>query len=380
MISFEPTDEERSLQDTVGRFAQLEIRPRLREAEDLGAVPPVLIARAQELGLSLLDYPESVGGLGLGMRSRVLVEEELAAGDLAIAQGLGGPEPAGHAVLEMGTPDQQARWLPGFATEPGRKGALAVTEAQPGFCLSQTATTAVRTAAGYRLDGCKSFIDYGDAADPCVVVARMDDGALGLFAVGAGTLGRRVSKRHEKLGLRAIPSVELVFENCAIPASGKLDGTPFSPGFERTLARIRVITAAQAVGVARAAFEYAARYAVERQTFGRAIAEHQGIAFLVAEMGTEVEAARSMVWRAAWSIDRSESAAVREAALALAQASEAAMFVTNNAVQVLGGHGYIQDHPVEKWFRDAKMLVLSWGSVQSLNRSIASTLPASRLF
>lgn len=374
MISFEPTDEEKSLQETVRRFAQSEIRPRLREAENLGEVPPALVQQAHNLGLALLEYPETVGGFGLGMRSRALVEEEISAGDIAIAEGLGGPGPAGYALLEMGTREQQVRWLGAFATRSERRGALAVTEPRPGFSRSQTSTTARREGAGYRLDGCKSFVDHGDVADPCVVVARLEDGGLGLFAVGADAPGRRVAKQHEKLGLQAVKSVELVFENCVVPVNDRLEAGEFSTGFERTLARIRVMTAARAVGLARAAFEYATRYAMERRAFGRAIAEHQALAFLVAEMGTEVDAARNMVWRAAWAIDRGESGAVREAALALAQASEAVMFVSNNAVQVLGGHGYIQDHPVEKWFRDAKTLVLSWGSVPSLNLEIASAV------
>lgn len=370
MISFEPTDEEKSLLETVRRFAQSEIAPRLREAEELGKVPPMLVGRAQDLGLTLLEYPEGIGGHGLGMRCRALVEEELAAGDVAIAQGLCGPGPAGHALLEMGTQEQQARWLGGFSDRVDRWGALAVTEPRPGFSLAQTATRARRQGSGYRLDGCKSFVDHGDTADPCVVVARLEDGDLGLFPVALEAPGRRVTKRHEKLGLRAVSSVEIVFEDCPVPASDRLEAAPFLSGFERTLARTRLVTAARAVGLARAALDYATRYAVERRAFGRVIAEHQGIAFLVAEMAMEVDAARNVLWHAAWAFDCGEGGAIREAALALAQAQEAVLFVTNNAVQVLGGHGYVQDHPVEKWFRDAKMLVASWGAAASLNRAM----------
>jgi acyl-CoA dehydrogenase len=371
MFSFALTDEQQAILTQVKRFAAEHVRPVLRASEEACGVPRDLRARYHELGLLLLEYPTAVGGLGLGMFTRVLLDEALAHGDVGIAHGLGGPGHAGYAVLELGTSAQAERLLGMFAGAAGaeRYGALAIAEEPLGIRIAETATVATPVKGGFRLDGRKRLVDHGGLAEVYVVIAR-SSGAPELpghepFVVHGNTPGLHASPPLDKLGLRTVVTADLVLDGCVVSESERLCGAPVVPGLSRVLQRIHLRTAAAAVGLARAASEYAAAYALERQTFGRPIAEHQAIAFLMAEMAMQVEAARNLVWRAAWCFDTDQADADAEVAMALVHATRAAGSVTENAVQLLGGHGYMQDHPVEKWMRDAKALALSWGTAES---------------
>jgi acyl-CoA dehydrogenase len=377
MISFGLDDDRLAIVEQVRRFATSEVRPALRSCEAQGAVPLALCARYHELGLDLLEYPVAAGGHDLGMLMRVVVDEELAAGDVGIAYALGGPGAAGYALLDLGTREQIERLLLAFADGDAwsRRGALAITEERAGFSLCDTVTAAEPVPGGFRLRGRKFMIDHGGTADLCVVIARRA-GTAGLdgleaFAVERDAAGLCAGAPYEKLGLLAVPTADVILDGSVVRDDDRLSGSPVPQRLPRVLQRVRLRVAALAVGLARAAFEYAGHYALERRAFGRAIAEHQAVAFLAADMATEIDAARNLLWRAAWAFDGGHGDAGEWVAMALAHATEAAMFVSNNAVQILGGHGYIRDHPVEKWMRDAKTLALSWGTTQSMNRAVA---------
>lgn len=312
--------------------------------------------------MGLVDVPESYGGLGQGLVGRIVVEEELAFGDLGMALALPSPSPFVTAVLALGTDAQKEQLIPKLL-ESKKRGALAWSEVKPKPGTFSTLAEEQKDGS-WRLNGVKSEVVLGDRAGAAVVFARAHylHGATApaAFAVELDSLkannSARASSRIEGLGLAAAPCVELTFEGALLPATARLAGADdrFDRAVLETLTRIGVTGAARSVGVARAAFEYARGYAQERQAFGKAIAHFQSIAFLASDMATRVEAMRTMVQRAAWAFDQNEDDAIKHAAMAIAECHEGAMFVTNNAVQILGGAGFIQDFPVEKWMRDAK--------------------------
>lgn len=363
MIAFEPSSEQRTIVEQVRAFAAEEIRPAYRTCEEAGRVSAGIAERAHGLGLSLLEYPEALGGLGLGMGTRVLVEEELAWGDAGIATGLPGPGVAGYAVLECASAAQAVGLLAPFATGAPRWGTLALAEDVPGFEPGGVALSPVREGRGWRLRG-RKFPVAPLAADLVVVVAVGPE----LFALSQEAAGIVFGPPQPGLGLGAVPSGELVLD-CLVDESARLE-RPLR--LERVIERARLVVAARAVGLARAAFEYAARYATERRAFGKSIAEHQAPAFMIADMGIAVDAARALLWRAAWRFDTQPEAATVDVAMSLAAALEAAMAVSSDAVQILGGHGFMQDHPVEKWMRDARTLAMAWGTARTAHHIIAT--------
>jgi alkylation response protein AidB-like acyl-CoA dehydrogenase len=216
-------------------------------------------------------------------------------------------------------------------------------------------TTARREGGQYVLNGAKCYVPLAQAAEEILVYARLGDGGcenVGGFLIPRGTPGLHIGEREKNMGLKGIETHELVLEECRVPASNRLGGER-GCDFSRILNQCRVALAALAVGVARAAFEYARDYAKQRRAFGVPIAQKQSIAFMLAEMAIEIDATRLLTWEAAWKLDRGEEA-TREAVLAKQYAANMALRVTDNAVQILGGHGYIRDHPVEMWLRNAR--------------------------
>lgn len=361
MITFELNSDLAMFKTTARELAEASIRPKMREAEDGGRIAPDLEAQYLELGLAAVEIPENYGGLGQGLVGRIVVEEELACGDLGVALALPSVSTFAAAVLALGSEEQKAKLIPAVIASQ-KRGVVAWSEVKPK--PGTFSTLAKEQADGsWRLNGLKSEVVLADRASWAIVFARAENkhGAVSpaAFAValdGADPKHVRFGARREGLGLNAAPAIEVAFEDVVLAADARLSGADdrFDRAVMEMFARAGVIGAARSVGVARAAFEFAKTYAQERIAFGKPIAHFQSIAFLASDMATRVEVMRTTVQRAAWSLDQNEDDALKVAAMAIAECHEGAMFVTNNAVQILGGAGFIQDFPVEKWMRDAK--------------------------
>jgi len=370
MISFEPTEDELALQQTVHRFAAERIRPALRECEEANGVTEELTRAFWEIGLAQMTCPSPVGGAGLGWRTAVLAEEELAWGDPGISVALPRPGFTGEALAALGE-DVQRRWLAPLVADPPQIASAAVFEGGSSADGGSACQVSPRNG-GIVVSGTKHDVAAADRADWILVTGRLG-GELALLALPRDTPGIGFVPAPLRLGLRAARYGRLSLQECrasneAVLARGDAAGAALSRALKCEL----VMWAARAVGTARAAFEYAARYATERRAFGRAIAEHQAVAFMVADMGIQVDAARTLVWQAASAVDTQAPDTAGLASSAADFATDAALKVTNDAVQVLGGHGYIQDHPVEKWMRDARALANIAQRVVGTLRTLAS--------
>jgi len=351
MIDFEPTEEQQLIVETVRQFARNEIRPKGRECEEAGKLAPEVLGGAHELGLTANALPEAHGGGG--DRSAVtgaLIAEELAWGDLALALAILSPALTAFPVLDFGTEAQKQAHLPRFAGQSFTPGALALLE--PGFRsdVHRPATTAERDGDGYRLRGQKCLVPWLDGAGT-VCVSASEEGRPQLYLVPRDADGLTATP-EQNMGLRALPTVELALEGVRVGPEARLGGEA-GVDLARLVARGRVGLAATAVGVARASFETARDYAKERHTFGQPIATRQAIAFKLADMAIEIDGLQLLVWEAAWRLDAGLDA-TREAALARHQAQRVALEVTDGAVQVLGGHGYIRDYLPELHHRNAR--------------------------
>jgi alkylation response protein AidB-like acyl-CoA dehydrogenase len=371
MVTFELPEELNQLQTMVRAFAKTELRPALRKIEKQG-VSPELKAKYGELGLTGIDWPEAAGGTGMGTLARALVEEELAYGDLGAAFALDQPGSAAAFLLAVNTPAAHAALKD--ALEKGH--ALAFAAAEEGKAQDDFRTTAQKTSDGWVLTGKKAFVLRGGDAGAHVVLAQVDAGkglaGAGAFLVRGTNAGLRAGKTQLTLGLNAVPMREVVVEGCKVAAADRLD----APGtlnqiLRRFYDRLSLITAARAVGTAAGAFEYARAYAEERTAFGKPIGHFQAVAFTLADMATAVDAARWLLWKACWSFDRGDNATA-DCASAQAQAQEAVWFVTNSAIQVLGGAGFVQDHPVEKWSRDGRTLGLVGLHTQAAHATLSA--------
>ena len=349
MISFEPSEEQQLIRDSVASFAREQIRPAARAADESGEIPESLVRQAWELGLVQNTIPEQFGGYG-DQRSAItsaLVCEELAWGDLSIAMHVLAPRLAIYPILELGSDAQRQAILPAYTGAEFVAGSAAVVEPRFNFDLDEMTTTATRRNGDVVLSGAKCYVPLAATAEHVLVYARGEHG-LGAYIVPRGTPGLSVGEREKNMGLKALATYEIQLDGCTVPASAELRGD-FAPLFNRS----RVALASLAVGVARAAFEYARDYAKDRRAFGMAIGRKQAIAFMLAEMAIEIDATRLLTWEAAWKIDRGEDA-TREACLARNYAANMVLKVTDNAVQVLGGHGYIRDHLVELFLRNGR--------------------------
>ena len=359
MISFALEEDQQLIQETVRKFAADSIRPAMRELEKSG-IPEKLRRQFHELGLGLIDLPESVGGQGAGLVTAALVHEELAYGDPGAAVALWAPHLAAQAIFALGTEEQQQRFLSRFAATDGwsRLGSVAWADKQP--LLEGFSTVARKDGADWILDGHKAFVVNGGIADLTVVFAQLEGTSgwdqIAAFVVEAGNPGLKAGERHALLGLEAVHAAEIRLEGCRVPDGNRLGGEgELGARIERLFARAMLVNAARQVGLGRAAYEYALGYTQERKAFGKPVAHFQAISFMLAEMAMDVEAARWMVWRAATELDKGVWTSTVAAA---AHANEAAWRVADNGVQLLGGAGYVRDYPVEKWLRDTKALAL----------------------
>jgi len=362
----------------VREFAEKEIRPHVREWDDAQHFPRELLPRLAELGLMGVTVPPEFGGAGLGLSDHAIIIEELARVDASVALIVAAHNSlcAGHIFL-AGTEEQKRQYLLPLAR--GEKlGCWCLTEPGSGSDAAAARTTARLDGQNWVLNGTKTFVTNGHYADTCVVLAVTNAVArthgISAFIVEAGTPGFRPGKKEEKLGLRASDTAELIFEDCRIP-QGNCLGKP-DEGFQdclRVLDRGRVGIAALAVGIAQGAMEASLRYAKQRHQFGKPIASFQAIQWKLADMATEIGAARLLTRRAAGVADQG-GRLTREAAMAKLFASEVAVKVANEAVQIHGGYGFIKDYPVEKYYRDVKLCTIGEGTSEVQRMVIAREL------
>ena len=377
MVDFELTDEQKLMQKVAHEFAEREMRPVSLDYDKKGTVPWDVVQKAHDIQLDTAFIPEAYGGGGVtSTLTHVVVMEELNWGCAGIATGLIGAGLAYLPIIHMGTEDQKKRLLTRFTGPEARLGALCLTEPDAGSDVANLSTTATGDTDEWVLNGTKRFITNGGIADVHVVFATVDKslGYFGIraFAVEKDTPGLRMGKVEDKMGVRASHTAEVVLEDCRIPARDML-GTDESTAFYgamKTLEASRPLVAAGALGIARAAYEYALDYSRKRKAFGGPIAKKQSIAFMLADMKTKIDAARLLTWRAAWMLDHGMPMN-KEASIAKLFAADIAMEVTTDAVQILGGTGYMKDEPVEKWMRDAKVFQI-WEGTSQIQRLVIS--------
>lgn len=358
MISFDLSEEQKMIVEAVSKFAAEEAREAARECDEAGHIPKELIDTAWEFELIASHVPEKYDGFGEhSALTGALTAEALAYGDLSIAMHAMAPGLIAFPILEAGTDEQKAEYLPLFCDLEFKPATAALIEPRYDFDPNELATTATPLPAPpasggeYVLNGQKCYVPLAAESDLLLIWAA-EDGATQGFIVPQGTPGLEIGEREKNMGLKALATYELVLNDCRVPQANKLGGQA-GCDFGRILNYSRVALAAMAVGVANAAYEYALEYAKERHAFGEPIASRQAIAFMLAEMAMEVDAARLMAWEAAWKLDRGDEA-TKECCLAKTYADDMALTVTDRAVQVLGGHGYIRDHPVEMWLRNGR--------------------------
>jgi acyl-CoA dehydrogenase len=376
-MDFALTPEQQELKAWAHGFAEREIRPVAAHYDETEEMPWDVLKAAARAGLLSVAIPEEYGGAGLsGILDQLVVNEELFWGCAGIATAMGGVGLAALPIMEMGSEEQKRQWLPRF-TDPDqpRLGAMCLTEPGAGSDVVSMTTQAIKKGDRYILRGTKTFITNGGIADVYVVFAKTDPaggyGGVSAFILDGTTPGVRGGKKFKKLGLRASHTAEVHFDDVEVPEENRLgpENAAFL-GAMKMLEHSRPSVAIAAVGVARAAYEYALQYAKEREQFGRPIFHNQSISFMLTEMLTKIDAARLLAHRAAWLADHGQPCSL-EGSMAKAYAGDMAMQVATDAVQILGGYGYMREYPVEKWFRDAKIMSIYEGTSQIQRRVMA---------
>jgi len=354
MYSFEPNEEQQMLVDAIGKYAANNLRAAAHEAEETHAMPRPLIEKGWELGFLQASTPEAYGGFG--ERSAVtgaLAMEELAFGDLAGALAVMTPALFATPILLAGSEAQKKEYLPKIVEGNWSPFTAAFIEYKFDFDPNAMTTSAKREGGEYVLNGEKAFVPFAKDAEALIVYANLDGVTQG-FIVPKGAAGLTVSEEREKLmGLNALPMYRVKLDGVKIPAANRLGGEE-GHDFEMILASMRIASASAALGLAKASFEYSKNYAKERDVFGVKVAQKQAIAFMLAEMITEIESMRLLTWEAAWKMDNAKEDAAQAAYLAFTGAADMAMMVTDRGVQILGGHGYIREHPVELYMRNGR--------------------------
>jgi acyl-CoA dehydrogenase len=378
-VRFGLTDEQVALRALAHEFAEKEIRPRAAEYDERAQHAADVIAKAHEVGLMNLSVPVEYGGPGCSIFDWALVIEELNWGCSGMGTALMGNGLGAGPLIVAGTEEQKHRWLPPL-TEAPLLCSFALTEPNAGSDVSGIETTAVRHGGEYVINGSKMFITNASHADWYVVFAATDRSSghrgLSAFVVPRATEGVVVERHLDKLGQRSTDTAAVAFQDVKVPAENRLgeEGQGFKIAMQ-TLDGTRPGTAVAAVGVARAAFEYASEYSKTRIQFGQPIAINQGINFLIADMATKIEAARLLCWQAAWMLDTGYGRkATLYSSMAKRFAADICMEVTTDAVQVFGGYGYIKEYPVEKLMRDAKLYQIYEGTSQIQRLVIAREL------
>jgi acyl-CoA dehydrogenase len=376
-VSFALTDEQRELRALAREFAEKEMRPRAAEHDEHSRHPAELIAKAHALGLMNVHVPEEYGGIGLRAFDGMLVGEELNFGCSGIGTSIGANGLGAGPVILAGSDEQKAAWLPPLLETPILC-SFGLSEPGAGSDVARLQTTAERRGDEYVLNGSKTFITNAGYAAWTVVFAKTDASkghrGISAFIVPMDTPGVTIEQHLDKMGQRATDTSAFALQDAVVPAANRIgeEGDGFKIAM-KTLDFTRPGTAAGAVGVAQAAYELAVDYAKERVTFDVPIAMHQGVSFMIADMATEIEAARLLTWQAAWLLDQGERATLHSS-FAKRFAADTAMKVTTDAVQVFGGYGYMKEYPVEKLMRDAKLFQIYEGTSQIQRLVIAKEI------
>ncbi len=374
-MEFELPEAHREIQRVVRQFCQEQVKPQAGRWDETGEFPREVVRQLGELGVLGVSVPEELGGAGLDQLAVAVVVEEVARHDGSLALTVASHNGLGSSQIRyFGNEAQKRRWLVPLAR--GEKlAAWGLTEAGSGSDAAAMRTAAVRRGGGWVLNGSKMFITQGSVGDVFVVLARTDPSraqkGITAFVLEKGMKGFEQRPIHGKLGMRSSDTAELHMEDVEVPDDNRIG--EINQGFLNTLQildRGRITIGALAVGLARGAIEEARAYAKERKAFGKPIAEFQAIAFMLADMATETDAARLLVHRAAALADGGK-AFVREASMAKLFASEAAMRATSKAIQIHGGYGYTRDFPVERYFRDAKLCEIGEGTSEVQRMVIA---------
>jgi alkylation response protein AidB-like acyl-CoA dehydrogenase len=378
-LDFALTSEQQQLRKTVREFAEGEIAPHIMEWDEASHFPLEIMPKLGEMGLLGVIFPEEYGGAGLGYIEYVIAVEELSRvdGSVGIIVAAHNSLCSNH-IYKFGTAAQKQKYLTPLAQ--GKKiGAWSLTEPEAGSDAGGTRTTARRDGDHYVLNGSKTFTTNGRYADFCVAMAVTDKSkaahGISAFIIEKGTPGFRPGKKENKLGLRASDTSEIIFTDCRVPAENLLGLE--GEGFTGSLAILdggRISIAALGLGMAQGALDAATSYAKQRKQFGKAISEFQAIQFKLADMATEVEAARLLVYQAAWLADQKNVRFTRESSMAKLFASEVAVRVANECVQIHGGYGFIKDYPAEKYYRDVKLCTIGEGTSEIQRLVIARQL------
>ena len=378
-MEFSLTEEQQQLRRSVREFAEGEIGPHVMEWDEASHFPSEIMPKLGELGLLGVIFPEQYGGAGLGYIEYALAIEELARVDGSVGLIVAAHNSlCSNHIFKFGTEAQKKKYLVPLASGKAI-GAWSLTEPEAGSDAGGTRTTAVRDGAHWVLNGAKTFTTNGHHANYCVAMAVTDKskGSHGIsaFILEKGMRGFKPGKKENKLGMRASETSEVVFSDCRVPQENLLG--PEGEGFTGSLKILdggRISIAALALGMAQGALEAATKYAKQRKQFGQAISEFQAVQFKLADMATQVEAARLLVYQAAWLADKKDARFTRESSMAKLFASEIAVSVANECVQIHGGYGFIKDYPAEKYYRDVKLCTIGEGTSEIQRLVIARQL------
>ncbi len=358
MADFTLDEDQKQIQDTMRKFAQNELRAVARQCDEKRELPEEVVAKIWELGFCQSPIPEQFGGyeMGRSVVSSVIAFEELAYGDVSLTLGALSPLLMMIPILEFGTDEQKGQWLPKFCGERFYPATAALMEPRVSFDPLDLHTTVTFGRDQVVVDGTKCMVPLADKADHILVYATPTRGAgpgsVNAIIMDRDTPGLSVGEREEHMGLNPLPLFRVRLEDCEVPRS-RVVGGQRGLDYMRVVNLARANLCAMAVGVARASHEYALEYAREREAFGEPIASRQAIAFMLAESAMEIDGMRLLAWRTAWRLDQGEDA-TRDATLAKMYCAEQTMKIVDYGVQILGGHGYIREHPVEMWFRNGR--------------------------
>ncbi len=385
-MSYELSEEQVMLKDTISRIAKEQIAPGAEARDEEAKFPWDMVQILRENGLFGADFPEEYGGSEMGFLSLCLIIEEIAKVCASTAVVLLVHELGTTPIFLAGNDSQKAKYLPALASGEHLI-AFGLTEPNAGSDVSSLRTKAVKNGDSYVLNGTKIFISHADVAEVICIAARTEGAppshkGISMFIVDKNTPGLSIGKHEKKLGLRASSTVEVILEDVKVPAENLLAGE--GKGFSiimKTLDMTRIPVAAQALGIAQGALDYAVNYTKERVQFGKPIFSFQGLQWMMADMATQIEAARQLTYKAASvyeklpkNLDRLPKETIRYSAMAKLYAAETAMKVTTDAVQLLGGYGYVREYPLERMMRDAKITQIYEGTSQIQKIVISNTL------
>lgn len=359
-FSFGMSEEQRTMKETVGRLVKSVVSDSTHDMDEKRAIPAEFIQKVWDLGATISAIPEEYGGYGMEyspiMNSIIL--EELAYCDMSLAIAATLPSTFMFPVLEMGTDEQKKKYIPAYCDAAYKPCTAAINEPRFKFDAVSLATTAARKGSAYVLNGKKCFVPMAKEAGHMLVAANLD-GAMNLFIVSKDNPGLKIGDREKNIGMYALETYGVTLENCEVPASDRLGGEQ-GCDYVKFLQKARTGLSAIGTGISRASFEYARDYSKERLQFGEPIAHRQAVAFMVAEMAYEVDAMRLMTWKAASTLEAGKDAK-RDAYLSKLYAGEMTMKITDYGVQILGGHGFVRDHPVERYYRNGRGIAVLEG-------------------